>query len=83
MLLGVSSARSCLPPYHPDLAIPWSECCHSSIGDMGRQGRQVALLMAARVVEEVAGLPGLCHVRLLPLVCFNLTPPCPAPWSGV
>ncbi|KAJ1066064.1 hypothetical protein CapIbe_022417 [Capra ibex] len=74
---GVSSEA--LPAsYHPDLAIPWSEWLSQFDRDMGRQGRQVALLMAARVVEEVAGLPGLCHVRLLPLSAANPTPPLPS-----
>ena len=74
---GVSSEA--LPAsYHPDLAIPWSEWLSQFDRDMGRQGRQVALLMAAQVVEEVAGLPGLCHVRLLPLSAASPTQPLPS-----
>ncbi|XP_004394112.1 PREDICTED: tigger transposable element-derived protein 3 [Odobenus rosmarus divergens] len=63
---GVSSEA--LPAsYHPDLGIPWSEWLAQFDRDMGQQGRQVTLLLAARVLEELASLPGLCHVRLLPL----------------
>lgn len=73
---GVSSEA--LPAsYHPDLGIPWSEWLAQFDRDMGRQGRQVALLLAARVVEELAGLPGLCHVRLLPLSATSTTPSLP------
>ncbi|XP_076971075.1 tigger transposable element-derived protein 3 [Tamandua tetradactyla] len=69
---GVSSAA--LPAsYHPDLGIPWMEWLAQFDLDMGRQGRQVALLLAARVVEELAGLPGLCHVRLVPLAATSPT----------
>ncbi|XP_072616374.1 tigger transposable element-derived protein 3 [Vulpes vulpes] len=65
-LFGVSSEA--LPAfYHPDLGIPWSEWLAQFDRDMGQQGRQVTLLLAARVLEELAGLPGLSHVRLLPL----------------
>ncbi|XP_032138750.1 tigger transposable element-derived protein 3 [Sapajus apella] len=64
--------------YHPDLGIPWSEWLAQFDRDMGEQGRQVALLLAARVVEELAGLPGLYHVRLLPLATSGTTPPLPS-----
>ncbi|CAK6449724.1 unnamed protein product [Pipistrellus nathusii] len=63
---GVSS--EVLPAsYHPDLGIPWSEWLAQFDRDMGRRGRQVALLLAAQTAEKLAGLSGLCHVRLLPL----------------
>ncbi|XP_036272445.1 tigger transposable element-derived protein 3 [Pipistrellus kuhlii] len=63
---GVSSEA--LPAsYHPDLGIPWSEWLAQFDRDMGRRGRQVALLLAAQTAEKLAGLSGLCHVRLLPL----------------
>lgn len=76
-LFGVSSEA--LPAsYHPDVGIPWSEWLVQFDRDMGRQGRQVALLLAAHVVEELAGLPGLCHVRLLPLSPTSLTPSLPS-----
>ncbi|XP_008046370.1 tigger transposable element-derived protein 3 [Carlito syrichta] len=74
---GVSSEA--LPAsYHPDLGVPWTEWLARFDQDMGRQGRQVALLLAARVVEELAGLPGLYHVRLLPLPASSTTPPLPS-----
>nr|XP_010955430.1 PREDICTED: LOW QUALITY PROTEIN: tigger transposable element-derived protein 3 [Camelus bactrianus] len=74
---GVSSEA--LPAsYHPDLGIPWSQWLAQFDRDMGRQGRQVALLLAAQVVEELAGLPGLCHVRLLPLSAAGNTPSLPS-----
>ncbi|XP_062952046.1 tigger transposable element-derived protein 3 [Cynocephalus volans] len=74
---GISSEA--LPAsYHPDLGIPWSEWLAQFDQDMGRQGRQVALLLAARVVEELAGLPGLSHVRLLPLSASSTTPSLPS-----
>ncbi|XP_019500746.1 PREDICTED: tigger transposable element-derived protein 3 [Hipposideros armiger] len=74
---GVSSEA--LPAsYHPDLGIPWSEWLAQFDRDMGRQGRQVALLLAAQVVEELAGLPGLCHVKLLPLSAASSTPSLPS-----
>ncbi|XP_058925206.1 tigger transposable element-derived protein 3 [Kogia breviceps] len=74
---GVSSEA--LPAsYHPDLAIPWSEWLAQFDRDMGRQGRQVALLLAARVMEELAGLPGLGHVKLLPLSTASTTPSLPS-----
>ncbi|XP_036909076.1 tigger transposable element-derived protein 3 isoform X2 [Sturnira hondurensis] len=74
---GVSSAA--LPAsYHPDVGIPWSEWLAQFDRDMGRQGRQVALLLAAQVMEELAGLPGLCHVRLLPLSTTSATPSLPS-----
>lgn len=74
---GVSSEA--LPAsYHPDLCIPWSEWLTQFDMDMGRQGRQVALLLAARVLEELAGLPDLCHVRLLPLSTASTTPSLPS-----
>ncbi|XP_004437656.1 PREDICTED: tigger transposable element-derived protein 3 [Ceratotherium simum simum] len=73
---GVSSEA--LPAsYHADLGVPWSEWLAQFDGDMGRQGRQVALLLAARVVEGLAGPPGLCHVRLLPLSATSTTPSLP------
>ncbi|XP_045748505.1 tigger transposable element-derived protein 3 [Mirounga angustirostris] len=63
---GVSSEA--LPAsYHPDLGTPWCEWLAQFDRDMGQQGRRVTLLLAARVLEELASLPGLCHVRLLPL----------------
>ncbi|XP_058161191.1 tigger transposable element-derived protein 3 [Dasypus novemcinctus] len=75
---GVSSEA--LPAsYHPAPGIPWTEWLARFDLDMGRQGRQVALLLAARVVEALAGLPGLCHVRLLPLATTGATPPLPGP----
>ncbi|XP_016063898.1 PREDICTED: tigger transposable element-derived protein 3 [Miniopterus natalensis] len=74
---GVSSEA--LPAsYHPDLGIPWSEWLAQFDRDMGRQGRQVALLLAAQVVEKLAGLSGLCHVRLLPLSATSTTPSLPS-----
>ncbi|XP_054426585.1 tigger transposable element-derived protein 3 [Pteronotus mesoamericanus] len=74
---GVSSEA--LPAsYHPDVGIPWSEWLAQFDRDMGRQGRQVALLLAAQVVEELAVLPGLCHVRLLPLPTAGTTPSLPS-----
>ncbi|XP_003419639.1 tigger transposable element-derived protein 3 [Loxodonta africana] len=74
---GVSSEA--LPAsYHPELGIPWTEWLAQFDRDMGRQGRQVALLLAARVVEEWAGLPGLCHVRLLPLATTSTPPSLPS-----
>lgn len=63
--------------YHPDLAIPWSEWLAQFDQDMGQQGRQVALLLAAGVAEEWASLPGLHHVRLLPLSASSTTPSLP------
>lgn len=73
---GVSSEA--LPAsYHPDLGIPWSEWLAQFDRDMGQQGRQVALLLAAQVAEELAGLPGLCHVRLLPLSAAGIMPSLP------
>ena len=74
---GVSSEA--LPAsYHSDVGIPWSEWLAQFDRDMGRQGRQVALLLAAQVVEELAGVPGLCHVRLLPLSTTSTTPSLPS-----
>lgn len=74
---GVSSEA--LPAsYHPDLGIPWSEWLAQFDRDMGQQGRQVALLLAAQVAEELAGLPGLCHVRLLPLSAAGIMPSLPS-----
>ncbi|XP_066110159.1 tigger transposable element-derived protein 3 [Saccopteryx bilineata] len=64
--------------YYPELGIPWSEWLAQFDQDMGRQGRQVALLLAAQVVEELAGLPGLCHVRLLPLSATSPTTSLPS-----
>ncbi|XP_046498954.1 tigger transposable element-derived protein 3 [Equus quagga] len=73
---GVSSEA--LPAsYHPDLGIPWSEWLVQFDRDMGRQGRQVALLLAARVVEGLAGPPRLHHIRLLPLSTASTTPSLP------
>uniref|UniRef100_A0A8D2CT94 Tigger transposable element derived 3 n=1 Tax=Sciurus vulgaris TaxID=55149 RepID=A0A8D2CT94_SCIVU len=73
---GVSSEA--LPAsYYPDPGIPWSEWLTQFDQDMGQQGRQVALLLAARVVEEMAGLPGFHHVRLLPLSASSTTPSLP------
>lgn len=71
-LLGASSEvlpASC----HPDLGIPWPEWLAQFDRDMGRQGRQVALLLAAQTAETWAGLSGLCHVRLLPLSTAGAT----------
>ncbi|KAG8522599.1 Tigger transposable element-derived protein 3 [Galemys pyrenaicus] len=74
---GVSSEA--LPAsYHPDLGIPWAEWLAQFDRDMGRQGRQVALLLAAHVGEELAGLPGFRHVRLLPLPAASTTPALPS-----
>ncbi|XP_012521025.1 PREDICTED: tigger transposable element-derived protein 3 [Propithecus coquereli] len=74
---GVSSEA--LPAsYHLDLGIPWSQWLAQFDKEMGQQGRQVALLLAAQVVEELAGLPGLYHVRLLPLSASSTTPPLPS-----
>ncbi|XP_004618472.2 tigger transposable element-derived protein 3 [Sorex araneus] len=53
--------------FHPEPGIPWSAWLAQFDRDMGRQGRQVALLLAAHAGEELAGVPRLCHVRLLPL----------------
>ncbi|XP_037695970.1 tigger transposable element-derived protein 3 [Choloepus didactylus] len=64
--------------YHPNLGIPWPEWLARFDLDMGRQGRQVALLLAARMVEELAGLPGLCHVQLLPLATTSSMPSLPS-----
>nr|XP_020020361.1 tigger transposable element-derived protein 3 [Castor canadensis] len=64
--------------YHPDPDIPWSEWLAQFDQDMGQQGRQVALLLAARVVEELTGLPRLHHVRLLPLSAASTTPSLPS-----
>uniref|UniRef100_H0XXE2 Tigger transposable element derived 3 n=2 Tax=Otolemur garnettii TaxID=30611 RepID=H0XXE2_OTOGA len=78
---GISSEA--LPAsYHPNLGIPWSEWLAQFDKDMGQQGRQVALLLAAQVVEELAGLPGLYHVRLLPLSASSTTPPLPSSVVG-
>ncbi|XP_006860996.1 PREDICTED: tigger transposable element-derived protein 3 [Chrysochloris asiatica] len=75
--LGISSEA--LPAsYHPELGIPWAEWLAQFDQDVGRQGRQVALLLAAQVVEEWAGLPGLCHVRLLPLAATSTPPSLPS-----
>ncbi|XP_059002964.1 tigger transposable element-derived protein 3 [Mustela lutreola] len=68
---------------HPDLGIPWSEWLAQFDRDMGRQGRQVTLLLAARVLEELASLPGLRHVRLLPLAATTAAPSTPALPSSV
>ncbi|XP_069865594.1 tigger transposable element-derived protein 3 [Dipodomys merriami] len=73
---GVSS-EALLASYHPDPSIPWAEWLAQFDQDMGQQGRQVALLLAAQVVEELAGLPGLHHVRLLPLSASSTTPSLP------
>ncbi|XP_007943162.1 tigger transposable element-derived protein 3 [Orycteropus afer afer] len=64
--------------YHPELSIPWAEWLAQFDRDMGRQGRQVALLLGARGVEEWADLPGLCHVRLLPLAATSTPPSLPS-----
>ncbi|KAM8819563.1 tigger transposable element-derived protein 3 [Rhynchonycteris naso] len=64
--------------FYPELGIPWSEWLAQFDQDMGRQGRQVALLLAAQVVEELACLPGLCHVRLLPLSATSTTTSLPS-----
>lgn len=75
-LFGVSGAA--LPAsYHPDLGVPWSEWLAQFDRDMARQGRQVTLLLAARVAEGLAGRPGLRHVRLLPLAADGSTPALP------
>ncbi|XP_004683409.1 PREDICTED: tigger transposable element-derived protein 3 [Condylura cristata] len=75
-LLGVRGEA--LPAsYHPDPDTPWADWLAQFDRDMGRQGRQVALLLAARVGAELAGLPGLCHVRLLPLPAASTTPALP------
>ncbi|XP_004627302.1 tigger transposable element-derived protein 3 [Octodon degus] len=69
---GVSSEA--LPAtYHTDPGIPWSEWLAQFDRDMGQQGRKVALLLAAQVVEELVGPPGLHHVRLLPLATSSTT----------
>ncbi|KAM5249062.1 tigger transposable element-derived protein 3 [Ctenodactylus gundi] len=74
---GVS--REALPAsYHPDPDIPWSEWLAQFDQDMGCQGRQVALLLAARVVEELTGPPKLHHVQLLPLAASSPTPSLPS-----
>lgn len=62
--------------YHPDPGIPWAEWLAQFDQDMGQQGRHVALLLAAQVVEE-ASPPGLHHVRLLPLSTSSTTPSLP------
>ncbi|KAM4847422.1 tigger transposable element-derived protein 3 [Urocitellus parryii] len=73
---GVSSEA--LPAsYYPDPGIPWSEWLAQFDQDMGQQGRQVALLLAAQVMEELEGLPGFHHVRLLPLSASSTTPSLP------
>ncbi|XP_007518806.1 tigger transposable element-derived protein 3 isoform X2 [Erinaceus europaeus] len=63
---GVSSEA--LPAsYYPGPATPWAEWLVRFDRDVGRQGRRVALLLATREAGELAGLPGLGHVRLLPV----------------
>lgn len=88
LLSGLRAAPRCffgvsgeaLPAsYHPAPGVPWSEWLAHFDRDMGRQGRQVTLLLAARVVEGVAGLPGLRHVRLLPLAADGSPPSLPGP----
>uniref|UniRef100_A0A8C5KBC5 Tigger transposable element derived 3 n=1 Tax=Jaculus jaculus TaxID=51337 RepID=A0A8C5KBC5_JACJA len=74
---GVSSEA--LPAsYYPDLGTPWSEWLAQFDQDMAQQGRQVALLLSAGVVEEWASPPGLHHVQLLPLSASSTTPSLPS-----
>lgn len=68
--LGASSET--LPASYPqELGLPWSKWLAQFDRDMGRQGRQVALLLAASAQDKLAVGTRLCHVRVLPLAATS------------